>query len=146
MSIARAHAAGVNDALARFGIKTAQGLLDNVKRMAIGEPGRAFTEGLGTFRPGGLLHWRNVMWPSQFGRFGNWMGRLGTLAMVPMAVGAMRQQDPNEGRLSHALGTMGSLAGTLYGGMAGGMLGMPLGGALGSSLGHGVGHLLGSRP
>ena len=141
----KAHHQGVADALAKFQIKQS-GILDTGKRMLIGEPGRVFTEGAKAFRPGGLLHWRNVLWPSEYGTVGNWLGRLGTMSMVPSAISGMRHQDPNEGRLSHTLGTVGNLAGTMYGGMAGGLLGFPLGGALGSRVGKGIGHLLGSRP
>lgn len=145
--IKNAHDDGARAALVRFGLeKIAAGFLEGAKRMAIGEPGRAFVEGPGAFRPGGLLHWRNVLWPSQYGPVGNTLGRLGTLAMIPMALGAANRPDPREGRLSNTLGTLGGLAGSMYGSMAGGFLGLPLGGALGTGLGHGLGHLLGSHP
>jgi hypothetical protein len=138
-----AHSKGVVAALTHFKVA---GVLDAAKRMAIGEAGQAFVQGPKAFAPGGALHWRNVFWPSQYGTVGNWLGRAGTLAMVPMAMGAMSQPDPREGRLSHTLGTLGNLAGAAYGGMGGGLIGAPIGAALGGHLGHGIGHLLGSRP
>ena len=137
------HDQGVAAALARFKVA---GVLDTAKRMAIGDAGKAFIEGPKAFHPGGTLHWKNVFWPSNYGTVGNWMGRAGTLAMAPMALNALTQTNPHEGRMSHALGSLGALAGGAYGGMAGGMLGMPAGAALGAGLGHGIGHLLGSHP
>ncbi len=139
-----AHRKGVEDALARFGLKTA-GIMGDVQRGLIGEPGRLFTEGAKSFQPGGLLHWKNVFWPSQYGLIGNTLGRLGTIAMPLSVMHAMRS-NPHEGMLSNALGAIGGAAGSLYGGMGGGMLGFPVGGAIGSRLGHGIGHLLGSHP
>jgi hypothetical protein len=142
--IRAAHTKGAEAALACFRIKGA-GILHDLKRGLIGEPGRLFHEGPKAFNPGGFMHWRNVLWPSSYGTVGNWMGRLGTMSMVPSVLGALKG-DPQEGRASNFLGTLGGAAGTLYGGMAGGMLGMPLGGRLGSGIGHGLGHILGSRP
>jgi hypothetical protein len=141
--LSKAHEQGVVAALSHFKVA---GIVDFAKRSLIGDAGRAFVQGPKAFSPGGALHWKNVFWPSQYGTFGNWIGRAGTLAMVPMAMRAVTNPDPNEGRASHALGTLGRLAGGAYGGMAGGMLGMPLGAALGGRLGHGAGHLLGSAP
>lgn len=92
------------------------------------------------------MHWSNVFWPKNYGTFGNWAGRLGTIAMLPSTVHATTEPNPTEGRLSSTLGTMGSLAGGLYGGTAGGLFGYPLGAIAGSSLGHGIGHILGSHP
>jgi len=138
-----AHRKGIDAALTHFKVA---GVLDAVKRMAIGEAGQAFVQGPKAFAPGGALHWRNVFWPSQYGRMGNWIGRAGTLAMIPAAMGAVSQPDPNEGRLSHTLGTLGNFAGAAYGGMGGGLLGGSVGAALGGHLGHGIGHMMGSRP
>lgn len=144
-----AHEKGVIAALQHFKVAApvpGPGIGAFVRRGLIGEPGKIFTEGLNTFRRGGTLSPANVFWPKQYGTVGNWMGRLGTVAMVPAALHGLANQDPREGRLSHALGTLGGLAGGAYGAMGGGVLGMPLGAALGSRLGHGAGHLLGSHP
>lgn len=140
---------GARDALARFGIKTALNfgrIAGGARNMLIGRAPEVFVEGRRAFAPGGTLHWRNVVWPTVPGsKAMTWLGRAGTLAMLPMIPGMMHA-DPHEGALSNTLGGIGSLAGTLYGGTAGGMVGMPLGAAAGQVLGRGVGHLLGSRP
>lgn len=142
----RARGAGADDALARFGVKEAdmRSWGQAALRSAVGQPGRAFVEGPAALRPGGLLHWRNVLWPSKPGGGADWLARAGTMAM-PLALPSMMRQHPEEGRLSNTLGSLGGLAGMAYGGMAGGMLGMPFGGALGAGAGHLVGHVLGSR-
>lgn len=137
--IAKAHSQGISDALASFNIKSAGAVGDFIRRGVLGEAPRVFTEGMNTFRPGGALHYSNVLWPK------HWLGRLGTLGTAAMLPGMMKQ-DPDEGTGSRLLGGVGSLAGMMYGGTAGGMLGAPIGMALGKSLGHGVGHLLGSTP
>jgi hypothetical protein len=140
---------GARDALARFGVKTALNfgsIAGGARQMMIGRAPEVFVEGARTFAPGGSLHWRNVMWPTVPGsRAMTWLGRAGTLAMLPM-IPSMLKSDPREGHLSNMLGGLGGLAGTMYGGTAGGMVGMPLGAAAGQALGHGIGHLLGSRP
>lgn len=144
--LAKASAAGAADALARFGVKEAdlRSWGQAALRSAVGQPGRAFVEGPAALRPGGLLHWRNVLWPSKPSGGADWLARAGTIAL-PLALPSMMHQHPEEGRLSRLLGGVGGLAGMAYGGMAGGMFGMPLGGALGAGLGHTVGHLLGSH-
>lgn len=130
---------GRNAALVHFQIKHSGWIADGIRQVAVGEAPRVFAEGLRTFQRGGALHHTNVLWPKHL------MGRLGTLATLPMLPGMMRQ-DSNEGTTSRALGGLGGLAGMLYGGTAGGMLGAPIGMALGKSVGHGLGHLLGSKP
>lgn len=141
--IKQAHINGVNAALAQFNIKT--GWLERLKHMAIGQPGRAFIEGPKTFQDGGLLSHKNVWWPDVKGSPLNWVGRASTIAAPLMAMRAMRA-NPNEGRLSNALGTLGGIAGSAYGFPALGMVGGSAVAAAGSRLGRGIGHLLGSKP
>lgn len=142
--ITRAHTQGVTDALTRFRIKES-GFLDGIKRMAIGQPGRAFVEGPKAFAPEGLLGHKNVWWPDVKGAPLNWLGRAGTIAAPVMALSAMRS-NPQEGRLSNALGALGGIAGSAYGFPALGMIGGPMLGTAGAHLGRGIGHLLGSKP
>lgn len=146
--LASAMSQGARDALDRLGIKEADGLLASVGRSLIGQPGRLFSEGARSFRPGGFLSARNVLWPAVSGPGGsklNWLNRAGTMMMPLQIAGAMRS-NPEEGRLSRLLGAAGGVAGLAYGYPALGMLGAPLASALGSHVGHGVGHLLGSEP
>jgi hypothetical protein len=122
------------------------------RQMLFGQGPEAFVQGRGAFQapsavaPRGVLHPRNVLWPTMPGnRLGTWAGRLGTVGAATMLPSMMRA-DQGEGGLSRLLGGVGGLAGMMYGGTAGGLLGAPVGLAMGRSLGHGVGHLLGSRP
>ena len=141
----RAFQLGAEQALAKFGIKEAS-IADAARLGVIGRAPEVFVQGAHALGPGGPLHWQNVLWPSVPGsRAMTWIGRAGTLAMLP-ALPSMMRADAHEGTLSRVLGGVGGLAGMLYGGTAGGMLGAPVGGAVGRSLGHGIGHLLGSRP
>jgi hypothetical protein len=142
--IARAHAKGIEDALARFQVKDA-GIMEGIKQTFIGQPGRAFVEGPRTFSPGGMLSTKNVWWPSVKGQPLNWIGRAGTIAAPLMALSAMRS-NPQEGHLSNALGALGGIAGSAYGFPALGMLGGPLLAQAGARAGRGLGHLLGSKP
>ena len=120
--------------------------LDVAKTVAFGQAPAAFVQGPHAFAPGGVLHWKNVLWPTMPGRpVMQTLGRAGTLLTAAALPGAMRR-DPGEGGLSRLLGGVGSLAGMVYGGAAGGVVGTPVGMALGRNLGHGIGHLLGSKP
>ena len=159
--IGEAHQRGVLDALTQFGIKTAapapgslvngaKGLLGGAKNFLFGQPGKAFIEGPGAFRPGGMLSHENIWWPKTQGLTGAqkimpWLQRAGTLA-VPFQLMSGAHSNPNEGTLSNVLGTAGSIAGTMYGMPALGMLGGSALGNIGSRVGRGVGHLLGSKP
>lgn len=137
---------GARDACARF--KVAEGFMSGVARAAIGQPGRAFTEGAGAFRDGGFLSPKNVFWPPTSGPGGsklNWIDRARTLSMPLSAMAAMRS-NKDDGPLANALGAVGGIAGSMYGYPALGFLGAPVAGAVGSRLGRGLGHLLGSRP
>lgn len=153
--LAAMHARGAADALAHFGVKEAFDFVGGARRLAggvgrslFGHPGRVFTEGANTFRPGGLLSAKNVFWPAVSGPGGskmNWLARAGTVAMPLQAMHAMKA-NPEDGTLSNALGAAGGLAGMAYGFPALGALGAPIAGALASRAGRGIGHLLGSGP
>jgi hypothetical protein len=159
--IGEAHQRGVVDALTRFGIKTAAPvpgglaagagrLLSGAKNVLFGQPGKAFVEGAGAFRPGGMLSHENVWWPSTKGLTGMqkalpWLQRAGTLA-VPFQLMSSAHRDQNDGALSNALGAAGSIAGTMYGMPALGMVGAPMLSNALSRVGRGVGHMLGSKP
>jgi hypothetical protein len=136
--LAKAAIEGQAQAFACFGIKSAA-IMDHVSRAFIGEAPQIFTEGAKAFTRGGVMSPGQVFWPK------HWLGRIGTLATVPMLPG-MIKRDPQEGTLSRVLGGVGEAAGGLYGATAGGLLGMPVGGAAGRRLGVGLGHLLGSKP
>ena len=157
-----AHQRGVHDALVRFGIKEAAGVLDalgpgrlqrwggGLKSILVGQPGRAFVEGPNSFRPGGLLSNSNIWWPKTDGLRGMqkvmpWVQRASTIQGA-MQMAHAAHGDQHEGALSNMLGTAGQIAGYAYGMPALGMLGAPLLSAAGRSVGHGVGHLLGSHP
>ncbi len=147
-----AHRRGVDDALARFGVKTAgpREWLAGAGKFLVGSPGRAFVEGPRAFSPGGMLSHENIWWPSTQGLTGArkilpWLQRAGTIA-IPMQMMSAAHRDPNEGALSNMLGTAGSIAGFSYGMPALGLLGAPLLSQAGARLGRGVGHLLGSHP
>lgn len=147
-----AHQRGVRDALVRFGVKEAgiKEMLGGAKNLLIGQPGKAFIEGPGAFRPGGLLSHQNIWWPKTEGLTGMqkvmpWLQRAGT-AMIPLQMMSSAHKDPNEGALSNMLGTAGQVAGFSYGMPALGMLGAPMLAEAGRSVGRGVGHLLGSHP
>ncbi len=159
--IGAAHQRGVVDALTRFGIKTAapvpSGLaagagrfLGGAKNFLFGQPGKAFVEGPGAFRPGGMLSHENIWWPSTKGLSGAqkimpWLQRAGTMA-VPFQLMSGAHRDQNDGALSNALGTAGSIAGQMYGMPALGMVGAPMLSNALSRVGRGVGHMLGSKP
>jgi len=126
------------------------GIVDNAaslaKNVAFGQAPRAFIEGSKAIGPGGVLHWKNVLWPTIPGHpVHQIMGRAGTL-MMGTALPSLMRQDQGEGRLSKLLGGVGSLAGMAYGGTAGGIIGSGIGMPVGKAIGHGIGHLLGSRP
>lgn len=149
-----AHTHGVQAALQRFGIKEAgvgDFLLNAAKatgRMFVGHPDVVLREGRKTFSPGGMLHWKNVLWPTFKGApVMTWLGRAGTILPMIGAVQAARGKgNPNEGRLSNTLGALGGMVGNAYGFPAGGMVLGPTLGRLGERMGRGVGHMLGSRP
>jgi len=159
--IGQAHQRGVVDALTRFGVKTAapapgalmngvKGVLGGAKNFLFGQPGKAFVEGTSAFRPGGMLSHENIWWPSTHGLSGAqkimpWLQRAGTLA-VPFQLMSGAHRDQNDGALSNALGTAGSIAGTMYGMPALGMVGAPMLSNALSRVGRGVGHMLGSKP
>lgn len=141
--IAQAHARGVADALARFGVKEA-GILGDLKTGLIGTPGQLFVEGPKAFGRQGTLSPKNVFWPATKGPGGsmlNWLPRAGTL----MAANQLRHvvTDPSdEPRLPRVLGAAGGIAGMMYGQRALGMLGAPLAAGAGMSLGRGLGNLI----
>lgn len=131
--------------LAYFGESLVNKTTDAAKLFAVGQAPSAFVEGANTFKPGGTMHWKNVLWPTIPGRpVMQTIGRAGSL-LSAAALPSMIKQDTNEGALSRVLGGVGSLAGLSYGGMLG-LAGAPIGMAAGRSLGHGIGHLLGSKP
>jgi hypothetical protein len=143
-----AQQAGIHAAkVAYFGQSIVDKGLDTAKWLAVGQAPQVFAEGANTFRPGGTMHWRNVLWPTMPGRPGmQTLGRAGSLLTAATLPGMVsRDRAQGEGRLSSILGGVGSLAGMMYGGTAGGMLGTPVGSMLGHRLGLGVGHLLGSK-
>lgn len=142
--IAQAHARGVNDALARLGLKTAGPFMDGVKRNLIGRPGELFVEGPRAFGRDGSLSMKNVFWPPTSGTGGtrwNWIPRVNTLMMANSMRGALSSDD-GEPRAPRMLGALGGLAGMAYGQHALGMLGAPLASGAGMALGRGLGHLI----
>ena len=147
-ALARVHARGAEDALARFGMAKTAGPIDWAIRGAkslgvFGMAPEAFVQGRRALAPNGALSLGNVLWPTVPGsRLRTWGGRLGTIGAATMLPGMMRS-DPDESRAARTLGSLGGLAGMMYGGTAGGLLGAPVGLALGRGLGHGVGHLIG---
>lgn len=161
MSLRNAVNAGRAAALTRFGIKTAaplaqefgnaiRGAPNALKNMFIGAPGRAFVEGPGAFRPGGMLSHENVWWPRTQGLRGTqkimpWLQRAGTLA-VPLQLMSSAHSNPNDSTLSNVLGTAGSIAGSMYGMPTGGLIGGMALSRLGARAGQGIGHLLGGSP
>jgi len=153
--LARVHAEGLAAAFERFGMKTA-GVTDvlkdvgtNVMHTFTGDPAvrKSLLQGT-AFNRGAPLHWKNVIWPSNGGHISNWVGRLGTILPAYGALQALEGKggDPNEGRLTNALSSLGQAAGFAYGMPAVGMLGAPLAANLGSQIGRGVGRALGSHP
>ena len=145
-----AHDAGAAAALARFRVKEAGllGVAKDIGRGLVGDPLQVAREGAKTFAPGGLLHWKNVLWPTIPGRpVLSRLGQAGTvLSALPMLSALRGGGDPSEGRLSNVLGAAGGALGTAYGFPAAGVLGGSMLARAGTSLGHGLGHLLGSRP
>ena len=160
----KAHQQGARAALAHFGIKEAAtspwsltNILDAVKRNLIGSPittGRQLIQGK-AFRPGGTLNLRENFWPD-IPKTGPWHHKVmpwasrafmtGIPAYGVLQAASGQGGDPNEGRLSNALGALGSGVGFGLGLPAAGILGAPLVAAAGQRIGRGVGHLFGSRP
>lgn len=142
--ITQAHARGVEDALARFGVKTAGPFLEGVKRNLVGRPGEVFVEGPRAFGRSGSLSMKNVFWPPTSGPGGsklNWLPRAGTLMMANSLRGALSPDE--EGRRAPGLlGAIGGMAGMAYGQQALGMLGAPLAGGAGMAIGRGLGRLI----
>lgn len=134
----------------------------SVPRMMVGHPKKLWTERNDLFSKGKVLNPTDAFWPSVergapsaenpkgsiFPKIMGWGGRLNTLGMGYGAYKALRGQagDPNEGRLTNTLSSLGNAAGWGFGFPVGGMLGAPLLAQAGSSIGKGIGHLLGSRP
>jgi hypothetical protein len=142
------HKDGFAAALQRHGIKEAA-LADTLSqwgggaiRSLIGQPWRL---GRGAFQPGGVLHWKNVFWPTVPGKPGaTWLGRgLGTMLPAYSIYKATQGEagDPSKGRLANTLGAAGSALGWAYGWPAVGLLGAPILGELGQSLGENVGNV-----
>jgi len=149
--LASARDEGARAAREKFGFEmpTLGGVARGAKEMLVGQPGRAFVEGPGAFRPGGMLSRQSVWWPSTQGLRGMqkvmpWAQRAGTM-MIPFQIASSMHGNPNDGTLANVLGTAGSIAGQMYGFPAGGLIGGTALGALGASAGRGIGHLLGSR-
>lgn len=128
-----------------------------VGQMFFGDPLRVMREGKKTFSQGGLLHHSNVFWPEMQKGLKGWdrikknalpvAMRAGTVMSALPVYHALRGHgDPNEGRLTNALGSLGETAGNMYGFMAGGMIGGPVLGRAGKAVGQSVGRLFGSRP
>ena len=155
-----AHQQGVQAALATYGVKEAldiKTILQGAKALAIGSPieaGKQLIKGK-AFRPGGLLNLRENFWPS-IPKTGPWYHKAGPWAQRAFMTGLPaygviqaargKDGDPNEGRLSNALGALGSAAGFGLGFPALGVFGSPYVAAAGQHLGRGLGHLLGSHP
>jgi len=154
------HEQGVKDAFAHFGIKEAwfEGTKDWLRNIRanpvsalkdvghglVGHPietGKQLLAGT-AFKPEGILNLRKNLLG------GGWLNRIMGIGIPAYgAIQALRGQgDPNEGRLSNALGAIGSGLGFTLGFPAAGMLGVPYIAEAGHRLGKGLGHLLGSRP
>lgn len=123
------------------------------------------------FSPEGMLHHSNVLWPKMpdklpaipeggvphsfgaqaknvFQRGMTWASRAQTLAGPALGVySAIRGGgDPNEGRLSNALGAITGGLASAYASPVVGMLGAPYVGRAGTALGKQVGRFFGSAP
>jgi len=148
--------AGFEAAMQKYGgaWDTAKATASFVRKQITGEPIRAAREVWKgqAFKPGGIYN--NLFWPSHpegagwGGKTLTWVGRLGATVFPAIeAVQALRGQgDPSQGRLSNALGAVGTSVGNAFGLPTFGMFGGPLLGEAGRRLGQGVGRLLGSRP
>jgi hypothetical protein len=137
-----AHQHGIDHALARFNLKTAN-FLDQLKHMAVGDAGKHFVQGVGAFQKGQPLNYRNVLWPAvakaKGGHWMNWLTRANT-AMLPLAAYQAYKAAPEGHPGEAALGALGSTLGSAYGFAGGGMLGESL---APNALGH-VGRTLGA--
>ncbi len=151
-----AHDAGVDDALRRFGLTKTAGPIPKptfgkqLLQGLIGQPKQILSEGMGTFRPGGALHWKNVFWPDMKGApiqgalgrmFGTILPAYGVYKTIKGDFG-----DPNEGRLSNVLGALGGAVGGAYGYTGLGALGGSMLARGGEAIGRGLGRALGSHP
>ncbi len=160
-----AHQHGVQAALEKYCIKEAapfQKAISFGRQMIMGELPTVIRQGrkggLGAVfkkplsgKPGsgGILHPRNVLWPTIPGAPARtWVYRgMGALPMIG-AVQAARGKggDLNETRFSNTLGALGAGVGLMYGGMTAGMLGVPILGSLGHHAGSGIGRMLSGKP
>jgi hypothetical protein len=131
--------AGVADTLTRWGGETV--------RTLVGQPWKL---GPRAFQPGGMLHWKNVFWPTVPGRpVATWLNRgLGTILPAYDVYKTMQGEagDPTKGRLANTLAAAGNALGWAYGMPAVGLLGAPMLGQLGRSLGENIGRLVEGEP
>jgi len=163
-----AYRAGMKEACDRFGIKEAMPVgvtnfgrrawnaASTIPQVLFGNPIKAYREGMGTFRRGGVMNPVAAFWPSvakgpageRLPQAMGWLSRAGTAASGYGVYKAMKGEggDPNEGRLSNTLSALGSAAGMGFGFSAVGALGAPLVARAGASLGKGVGRVFGSTP
>lgn len=157
----KAYEKGTQAALARFGIKEAAGLpgaaaigkgaaswLGGAARSMVGHPEKMFNAQ--QYKPGGMFHWKNVLWPSEKGApISNWLGRgFGTLLPAYGVYKTLQgeQGDPNKGKMENTLGSAGNALGFAFGFPAAGILGAPVMGRLGQSLGESVGRFVDGAP
>ncbi len=141
---------GFASALRRHGVKEAA-LGESLPRWAggaartlVGHPEKLLQRK--SFRPGGMFHVRNVLWPTEAGApLANWVGRtFGTLLPAYGVYQAMRGEagDPSKGRFANTLGAAGNALGWAYGMPAFGLLGAPMLARLAQSVGEGVGRFV----
>lgn len=123
-----AHQQGVAHALAHFNIKSA-GFVDSLRQMMIGDAGKHFIQGLGAFKKGQPLHYKNVLWPAvtkdKGGHWLNWLTRANT-AMLPLSAYQAYKNAPEGKPVSATLGVLGDAVGSTYGLSGFGQLGAPL--------------------
>jgi len=163
----QAKEAGTAEALRVYGIKLAAvpakpgalgAVASSLGHMFLGNP-QELQKGLNLFKPGEMLHWRNLFWPVKSPAPGaSFWGKARTHAGNVFNVGmstalpayalyqGLSNPDPSKGKLTNALGTIGEAAGATLGYPVGGMLGGAAISRLGRSLGEGAGNLLGSKP
>lgn len=156
-----AYEKGASAALARFGIKEAAGIpgtaaigknvgswLGGAARGMVGHPEKMFSPQ--QYQPGGMFHWKNVLWPSEKGApISNWLGRgFGTILPAYGVYKTLQgeQGDPNKGKMENVMGSAGNALGFAFGFPAAGVLGAPTMGHLGQSIGEGVGRFIDGPP
>lgn len=151
-------AGGAREALSRYGVKSAApswlrtvgDVAAKGGRFLFGHPDKLLLEGGKAFGPGGAFDAKNVFWPTVPGKpVQQWMGR--AFGTILPAYGVLRAAkgidgDPNEGRLSNALGALGGALGGAYGYSMGGIVGAPFIQRAGANVGKNLGRMLGSRP